>query len=83
MSIWESVRLALKAISSHKLRSILTTTGVMIGVMTVIGMLALIDGLNRKITNQLSSIGTNIFYVQKRGWILSREEMQAAGEGKI
>ena len=78
MNIWESVRLALKAILSHKLRSILTTTGVMIGVMTVIGMLALIDGLNRKITNQLSSIGTNIFYVQKRGWILSREEMQAA-----
>jgi len=78
MSIWESVRLALKAILSHKLRSILTTTGVMIGVMTVIGMLALIDGLNRKITSQLTSIGTNIFYVQKRGWILNREEMQAA-----
>lgn len=78
MSIWESVRLALKAILSHRLRSILTTIGVMIGVMTVIGMLALIDGLNRKITSQLSSIGTNILYVQKRGWILSREEMQAA-----
>ncbi len=78
MNIWESVRLALKAISSHKLRSILTTIGVMIGVMTVIGMLALIDGLNRRIASQLSSIGTNTFYVQKRGWILSREEMQAA-----
>lgn len=78
MSIWESVRLALKAILSHKLRSILTTIGVMIGVMTVIGMLALIDGLNRRIANQLSSIGTNTFYVQKRGWLLNREEMQAA-----
>ncbi len=78
MSIWESVRLAIKAIRSHKLRSSLTTIGVMIGVMTVIGMLALIDGLNRMIGNQLSSIGTNTFYVQKQGWILSREELQAA-----
>jgi putative ABC transport system permease protein len=75
MSIWESVRLALKAILSHKLRSVLTTIGVMIGVMTVIGMLALIDGLNRRIGSQLSSIGTNTFYVQKRGWLLNREEM--------
>ncbi len=78
MSIWESVRLALKSILSHKLRSILTTIGVMIGVMTVIGMLALIDGLNRRIGSQLSSIGTNIFYVQKRGWLLNREEMLEA-----
>lgn len=78
MSIFESVRLALKAILSHKLRSILTTIGVMIGVMAVIGMMALIDGLNRRIGSQLSSIGTNTFYVQKRGWLLSREEMLEA-----
>jgi putative ABC transport system permease protein len=78
MSIREYVRLALKAVLSHKLRSILTTIGVMIGVMTVIGMLALIDGLNRRISSQLSSIGTNTFYVQKHGWILSREEMLEA-----
>ncbi len=78
MGIWESFRLAYQAIYSHKLRSILTTIGVMIGVMTVIGMLALIDGLNSVISSQLSSMGVNTFYVQKRGWILNRQEMEAA-----
>lgn len=78
MSFWESIRLSFNAIFSHKLRSILTTIGVMIGVMTVIGMLALIDGLNSMIANQLSSIGSNTLYVQKVGWVLNREEYLAS-----
>lgn len=78
MSFWESIRVSIKAIRSHKLRSILTTIGVMIGVMTVIGMLALIDGLNSMITSQLSSLGSNTLYIQKQGWILNREEFQEA-----
>ena len=61
MSIREYVRLALKAVLSHKLRSILTTIGVMIGVMTVIGMLALIDGLNRRISSQLCQLVPTLF----------------------
>lgn len=78
MSILESLKLAIEAIGSHKLRSILTTIGVMIGVMTVIGMLSLIEGLNRMIANQLSSIGSDTFYIQKMGWLLNREEMLEA-----
>ena len=74
MNILEAFRLALNSINAHKLRSVLTTLGVMIGVMTVIGMLALIDGLNRTVSNQLASIGSNTLYVQKHGWVMSRDE---------
>ena len=74
MSVWEAIQLALKAIKAHKLRSALTTLGVMIGVMTVIGMLALIDGLNQLVAGQLSALGTNTLYVQKHAWTMSREE---------
>jgi len=74
MNIWESVRLAFDAIRAHKLRSGLTTLGIMIGVLTVIGMLALIDGFNKMIAKQLSSLGTTTLYVQKQGLVMSHDD---------
>ncbi|HAD81963.1 MAG: hypothetical protein A2509_06625 [Candidatus Edwardsbacteria bacterium RIFOXYD12_FULL_50_11] len=74
MNIWEAVRLAFDAIWAHKLRSGLTTLGIMIGVLTVIGMLALIDGFNKMIAKQLSSLGTTTLYVQKQGLVMSHDD---------
>ena len=74
MNIWESVRLAFDAIWAHKLRSGLTTLGILIGVLTVIGMLALIDGFNKMIAKQLSSLGTTTLYVQKQGIVMSHDD---------
>ncbi|MFP4681255.1 MAG: ABC transporter permease [Chitinispirillaceae bacterium] len=79
MSIYESLRLSLNAIRSHKLRSVLTTLGIMIGVMTVIGMLALIDGLDSMVSTQLAALGSNTLYVQKFPWQMSRQEMLELG----
>ena len=80
MGIWESLRVSLIAIRSHKLRSVLTTLGVMIGVMTIVGMLALINGLNSVVANQLATLGTNTLYVQKFSWTMSRQEMLEQGK---
>jgi putative ABC transport system permease protein len=74
MSFYELLRISLITLKSHKLRSLLTTLGVMIGVMTVIGMLALINGLNKVVTGQLASIGTNTLYIQKHPWVFNRDE---------
>ncbi|MDQ7798762.1 MAG: ABC transporter permease [Candidatus Edwardsbacteria bacterium] len=74
MNIWEAVRLAFDAIWAHKLRSGLTTLGIMIGVLTVIGMLALIDGFNKMIAKQLSSLGTTTLYVQRQGLVMSHDD---------
>ena len=77
MSIWELALLAFGAIRAHKLRSFLTTLGITIGVLTVIGMLALIDGLNKLVGEQLSSIGSTTLYVQKFAWVMNRAEFIA------
>jgi putative ABC transport system permease protein len=74
MNIWESIRLAFDAIRAHKLRSGLTTLGIMIGVLTVIGMLALVDGFNKMVAKQLSSLGTTTLYVQKQGLVMSHDD---------
>ncbi|MRR37736.1 hypothetical protein EG829_24420, partial [bacterium] len=84
MNIWESIRLAFDAIRAHKLRSGLTTLGIMIGVLTVIGMLALIDGFNTMIAKQLSSLGTTNLYVQKQGVVMSHDDwMQTRGRKNL
>jgi putative ABC transport system permease protein len=82
VKLLEAIRLAFMAINAHKLRSILTTLGVMIGVLTVIGMLALIDGLNKTVQSQLSSIGSTTLYVQKFSWVMNHEEFIKARSRK-
>jgi len=69
MHFGESFRIAVDAIRANKLRSILTTLGIVIGVMTVVTVVSLISGLNKKVTDMFSSIGSNVIYVQKWPWV--------------
>jgi len=63
--IKEIFRMAIDSIKSHKLRSFLTLLGIVIGVMTVIGMVSIIQGLNRSFLSQLESVGSDIIGVVK------------------
>ncbi|MFQ5824384.1 MAG: ABC transporter permease [bacterium] len=65
MDYRQTFNIALGAIRANKLRSILTTLGIVIGVLTVITMQTFIQGLNNNIKKELAVIGTNTFYVQK------------------
>ncbi|MCH7760091.1 ABC transporter permease [candidate division TA06 bacterium] len=69
MNFLESFNTAFVAIRAHKLRSFLTTLGILIGVMTVIGVISLISGLNKVVKTTFSSIGTDVLYIQKYPWI--------------
>jgi putative ABC transport system permease protein len=57
--------MALDSIRSHKLRSFLTVMGIIIGVMTVIGMVSVVQGLNRSFMSQLESAGSDLIVVRK------------------
>jgi len=61
----EIFNMALDSIKSHKLRSFLTLLGIMIGVMTVIGMVSIIQGLNRSFLSELESAGSDLISVYK------------------
>ncbi len=65
MLILEPVRMAFNAIIAHKLRSALTLLGVVIGVMTIIGMMTVIQGLQNQINNQMSQLSADVFQVQR------------------
>jgi len=59
MSILEYLKTALVALRLNKLRSVLTTLGIIIGVASVIVMSGIGSGASKQIENQISSLGTN------------------------
>ena len=61
----DNLRLALGTLISNPLRTLLTLLGIVIGVATVVSMMALIEGLRIKVNRDLSSLGANTFQVSK------------------
>ena len=60
-----NVRFALNAIRDHKLRSGLTTLGIVVGVTTVIAMVAIVTGFNNNVIGNLQAFGANRIQFQK------------------
>lgn len=63
MQILESVRVALRALTANKMRSILTMLGIIIGVGAVIALLSVGHGFEQYITQQFESLGSNLLFV--------------------
>lgn len=65
MQIQESISMALFAIRSNKLRSLLTLLGIGVGVFSIIGVMTAMGVLQNAIENGLSNLGANTFQIQK------------------
>jgi putative ABC transport system permease protein len=61
----ESFTMALVSLRSNKLRSFLTLLGIIIGVLTIIAVVSVIQGLNNYVYTKMSFYGANDFSVQK------------------
>jgi putative ABC transport system permease protein len=68
IELWESMQIALGALLSNKLRAILTLLGIIVGVATVIGIISLTQGLDKAFGEQISSLGSDVLYIQKFSW---------------
>src|ERR671937_666890 len=64
MLIGEIFQVALGAIAANKLRSFLTTLGIIIGVAAVITMVSLGEGAQRRVEAQISRMGTNVLTIR-------------------
>ncbi len=65
MNIKEALISALNSIRANKLRASLTLLGIVIGVFSIIGVMTLLDALQKGIDSGLSQLGTSTFQVQK------------------
>ena len=64
MKLSEVIRIAWDAILKNKVRSFLTTLGIIIGVSAVIIMVAISAGTEATIQEQITSLGSNLVFVQ-------------------
>lgn len=74
MQFLESILLALSSLRANKLRSILTLIGVIIGVMTVIAVVSIIAGMNRYVADQISTLGSTTFIIDRIGAPMTEAE---------
>jgi putative ABC transport system permease protein len=67
MSLFDNLRVAIGGISSNKLRSVLTTLGVLIGVAAVIILVAVGTGSSQAVESRINQLGTNTLTVYNTG----------------
>ncbi len=65
LSLAESFSMSLGSLWSNKMRTFLTLLGIIIGVLTIIAVVSVIQGLNNYVTSKMSFFGANDFSVSK------------------
>lgn len=62
--IFQSIKMAVDSILSNKMRSFLTMLGMIIGVMSLVVLVSIVNGATSSVTDSISQIGTNLLTVQ-------------------
>ncbi|ABW18747.1 ABC transporter permease [Alkaliphilus oremlandii] len=65
--IRESIKMSWQNILSNKMRSFLTTLGIIIGVTSIIALITIVEGVTGEVTNQFASLGAGKIIVQAYG----------------
>lgn len=63
LQIWQTGLIALRALRRNKMRSMLTALGIIIGVASVVAMVAVGNGAQERITSQVAALGQNLLTV--------------------
>ncbi len=74
MPFFEAVRVAVASLRSNKLRSFLTVLGILIGVSSVIAVVAITEGLDRYMSDKVLQLGGKSFSIQKMPDIITSRE---------
>ena len=64
-ALFDNLKLAFGTFVAHPLRTMLTLLGIVIGVATVMTMMALLEGLRVKVNKDFSQLGANVFRIDK------------------
>ncbi len=78
VALAETFRLALDTLRSHKLRSFLTLLGIILAVMTLVGVMSVVSGLNLYVSDKIANLGANVFVVNRFGIITNMDDFTKA-----
>jgi putative ABC transport system permease protein len=71
VDFFEGARIALFSLSANRLRTVLTTVGISIGVATLLAIIGIIQGLNASFERQLASLGPNTLMASRMPWVVT------------
>jgi len=74
IELGEGLKIALNALRTNRMRTILTTLGIFIGVIVVTVIISVIQGLNAYVKKEMSGLGADTLYISKMPWIIRSYE---------
>ncbi len=69
----DSLQIALDAVRANKARGILTTLGIVIGIVAVVVTMTAANGLQNRFRESFSSVGTDVLYVSRMPWVVMND----------
>ncbi len=77
MNFWseflEGLAISFRAVRANKMRSVLTTLGIVIGIVSVTLMATAIEGVNRAFDKSAEAFGTDVLYIQRFPWVSNED----------
>lgn len=67
MKFTQAIKMAISSILSNKMRSLLTMLGIIIGILSVVILIAIGQGAKQSISSQIESLGTNLITISITG----------------
>ena len=66
--VWESLVMAVQAVTVNRLRAILSLLGITIGIFAIIAVFTIVDSLEMNIRESVNSLGSDILWLEKWPW---------------
>ena len=70
LDLVESLHIALRALRANKARGVLTTLGIIIGIVAVVLTMTAANGLQNRFRESFSAVGTDVIYVSRMPWVV-------------
>ncbi len=65
----ESFLIAIRSVFGNKMRAVLTTLGIVIGIVSVTAMATIVSGIEQGFEQDISSLGTDVVYIERWPWV--------------
>lgn len=66
--VWESLLMAVQAVTTNRLRASLSLLGITIGIFAIIAVYTVVDSLETNIRESVNSLGSDVIYIEKWPW---------------
>jgi putative ABC transport system permease protein len=69
----ESLQIAFRALAANKVRGVLTTLGIIIGIVAVVTTMTAVNGLQNRFRESFSAVGSDVIYVSRMPWVVMND----------